>query len=59
MAIIRSGATEEMLGHSDISVTHEYTHLVASALQQATRESAADGVPGLGFGGVGQRRHLQ
>ena len=33
---------KEMLGHSDISVTQKYAHLVASALQQAARESGSN-----------------
>ncbi len=44
---------KEMLGHSDISVTQKYAHLVASALQQAARESGSNLVPGRGFGGSG------
>jgi len=44
---------KEMLGHSDISVTQKCAHLVASALQQAARESGSNLVPGRGFGGSG------
>jgi integrase len=44
---------KEMLGHSDISVTQKYAHIVASALQQAARESGSNLVPGGGFGGSG------
>ncbi len=44
---------KEMLGHSDISVTQKYAHLVASALQQAARESGSQRDQGRGFGGSG------